>query len=146
MKISKIIMSLLCAALFLNMQCDDDDTSLPQSNCSSFVAIDGFTYENSATSPYSINSVSINNDCLVIEVSASGCDGNTWDMQLVDSEEVSESNPPQRYVKFFLINTEDCLAVVDRARSFDLSPLQIEGENEIIINVDDYSDPVIYTY
>ncbi len=145
MKISKIIMSLLCVLLFVNMQCDDDMT-LPESNCASFAVIDSFTYTNSATSPYTINSVSINDDCLIIDVSASGCDGNTWEMQLVDSGSVSESNPPQRYVKFFLINTEDCLAFVDRARSFDLTSLQIEGENEIIINVDDYSDPVTYTY
>jgi len=146
MKFSKIIMSVLCVALFLNMQCDDDGMSLPESNCAGFTVIDSFTYANSATSPYSINSVSINGDCLVIDVSASGCDGNTWEMQLIDSGSVSESNPPQRNVKFFLINTEDCLAVVDRARSFDLTSLQIEGENEIVINVDDYSDPVIYTY
>ncbi len=146
MKYSKIIMALVCVALFLNMQCDDDETSLPQTNCASFVAIDGFSYGNSATSPYSINSVSITEDCLLIEVSATGCDGNTWDMQLVDSDVVSESNPPERFVKFFLINTEDCLAVVDRARSFDLTPLQVEGVNEIIINVDEYSEPITYTY
>lgn len=146
MKFSKIIMALLCVTLFLNMQCDDDGTSFPESNCASFVAIDGFSYGNSATSPYTINNVSINEDCMVIEFSASGCDGNTWDMQLIDSDVVSDSSPPQRYVKFFLVNTEDCLAVVDRIRSFDLTPLQIEDESEIIINVDEYSGSVTYMY
>ncbi|MDG4714635.1 hypothetical protein [Winogradskyella marincola] len=146
MKYSKMIMALVCVALFLNMQCDDEGMSLPESNCASFAAIDSYTYGNSATSSYTINNVSINEDCLAIEVSATGCDGNTWGMQLVDSDVVSESNPPERFVKFFLINTEDCLAVVDRARSFDLTPLQVEGVNEIIINVDEYSEPITYTY
>lgn len=146
MKFNRIIMSLLCVALFLNMQCDDDTTTLPQSNCVSFTLIDSYSYENAATSPYTINNVSINEDCLIINVTATACDGSTWTMQLMDSGNVSESNPPQRNVKFFLVNDESCLAEISRTTSFDLSTLQVEGENEVIINIDAYPDTVTYTY
>lgn len=140
-------MSSLCIILFLNMQCEDDDTTtLPQSNCVSFALIDSFSYENAATSPYTINNVSINEDCLIISITATACDGSTWTMQLMDSGDVSESNPPQRYVKFFLVNDESCLAEISRTTSFDLSTLQVEGENQIIINIDAYPDTVTYTY
>lgn len=146
MKFSRVIMLLLSVTLFLNMQCEDDPVSLPQSNCVSLALIDSFSYENAATSPYTINDVIINDDCLIITVTATGCNGITWTMQLLDSDSVDETSPPQRYVKFFLINDESCLTEVSRTTSFDLSTLQIEGENEIVINIDDYPDPVTYTY
>lgn len=146
MKFSRLIMLLLSVTLFLNMQCEDDPVSLPQSNCVNLALIDSFSYENAATSPYTINDVIVNEDCLIISITATGCDGNTWTMQFLDSGSVDESSPPQRYAKFFLINDESCLAEVSRTTSFDLSTLQIEGENEIIINIDGYEDPVTYTY
>lgn len=147
MKFSKIIISLLAVTFFLNMQCESDDPApLPESNCVSFALIDGFSYENAATSPYTINDITVNEDCLIISVTATACDGSTWTMQLLDSGEVEESNPPQRNVKFFLVNNEACLAEISRTTSFDLSTLQVEGENEIIINVDGYPDPIIYSY
>lgn len=147
MKFSKIIILALSMTLFLNMQCEGDDPApLPQTNCVNLTLIDGFSYENATTSPYTITDVDINEDCLIITITATGCDGSTWDMQLLDSDSVDESNPPQRYVKFFLVNNEACLAEVSKTTSFDLSTLRIEGENEIIINVDGYSDPITYTY
>ncbi|APY07806.1 hypothetical protein BWZ20_05630 [Winogradskyella sp. J14-2] len=147
MKFTKLIMLLLVVTLFLNMQCEDDDsTSLPQSDCVSFALIDGFSYENAATSPHVINNVTLNEDCLIVSATATACDGSTWTMQLMDSGEIEESNPPERFVKFFLINDESCLAEISRTTSFDLSTLQIEGENEIIINIDNYPDPITYSY
>ena len=147
MKFPKIIVLLLSVTLFLNMQCEGDDPApFPESNCVNLTLIDSFSYENATTSPYTVTDVAINEDCLIITITATGCDGNTWDMQLLDSGSVEESNPPQRYVKFFLVNNEACLAEISRTTSFDLSTLQIESENEIIINIDQYSDPITYIY
>lgn len=147
MKFPKIIVLLLSVTLFLNMQCEGDDPApFPESNCVNLTLIDSFSYENATTSPYTVTDVAINEDCLIITITATGCDGNTWDMQLLDSGSVEESNPSQRYVKFFLVNNEACLAEISRTTSFDLSTLQIEGENEIIINIDQYSDPITYVY
>lgn len=140
-------MLLLAVTLFLNMQCESDDHEpLPESNCVSFALIDGLSYENTATSPYAINDITVNEDCLIIDVTATACDGSTWTIQLLDSGEIDESNPPQRNVKFFLVNNEACLAEISRTTSFDLSTLQVEREDEIIINVDGYPYPIIYTY
>lgn len=147
MKLQKLSMLLLFVALFLNMQCNEDDgNSAPPTNCGALALIDSFSYENAATSPYTINSVIVNEDCLILNFTATGCDGSTWITQLSDSSEISESDPPQRAVKLFLINNEACLAEVTQVRSFDLTALQIEGINEVIINIDDYSEPITYTY
>jgi len=147
MKSLKLRLFLLIIVSFLNIQCNDDEgNSLPSTDCGGLALLDGFTYENAATNPYTITNAFVNEDCLVFNVSASGCDGSTWTMQLMDSENVIESDPPQRAVKLFLVNNEACLAVVSQLESFDLSALQIEGVNEIIINIDDYPDPVTYIY
>lgn len=147
MKFTKYVMLLLFAGLLLNMQCNDDDgNSMPPTNCGALAVIDGFSYQNAATSPYTINSVTINEECLVINFTATGCDGSTWTTQLMDSDEIMESDPPQRAVKLFLINNEACLAEITQVQSFDLTALQIEGENEIVINIDDFSESVTYTY
>ena len=143
-KFTKLYVLLVFSLL---MGCTEDEgTTLPQTNCNDFARIDSFSYQEAATSPYTINSVTINEDCLIFNFTATGCDGLTWTMQLADSGDVSETDPPQRNVKLFLINNEACLAEVSRTWSFDLSTLQVEGSNQIIINIDDFADSVTYSY
>lgn len=101
MKFNTFLMSLLCVTLLLNMQCQDDTTILPQSNCVSFTLIDSYSYENAATSSCTINNVSINEYYIIINVTATACDGSVQTMQLLDFGNASDSNPPQRYVILF---------------------------------------------
>ena len=147
MKFPKLCVLLVFAALFLNMQCNEDDgNSFPSSNCGALALIDSGAYLTAETNPYTINSAVMNEECLVLNISASGCDGSTWIIQLLDSGNVSESEPPQRAVKLFLFNNEACLSVISQVQSFDLSALQVDGVNEITINIDDFPDPIVYTY
>lgn len=147
MKPNKLIYIPLFFLLLLNIQCLDDDeiSSLP-TNCNDIARIDSFSYENAATDSYTINSAVLNEDCLIINISASGCSGNSWVMQLMDSGEVDESLPPQRSLKLFLINSEACLSVVNRQRSFDVSTLQIDDTDEIVLNIDGFSETIMYAY
>ena len=147
MKINKLNRVALFFLISLNLQCiNDDGPDSPVSNCGALAIIDAFSYENAATSAYTINNAFINEDCLVISILASGCDGNSWTMQLMDSENVSDSSPPQRNVKLFLINDESCQAVVNATESFDISGLKVDNVNEIIINIDSYTESITYTY
>jgi hypothetical protein len=147
MKVKKLSYLSSLFLVLLTTQCIKDDgvNSVP-TNCDALTLIDSFTYENAATSPYTINSAVLNDDCLVINISASGCDGNSWLIELLDSGGVSDSNPPQRSTKLFLTNDEDCLTVINRVRSFDLSTLQIDDASEIMINIDGLSEPILYSY
>ena len=81
-----------------------------------------------------------------INLSASGCDGNNWEYKLVDSGNIAESSPEQRYLKFKLINNEVCLAVFDRIVTFKLEPIRVEGSNEIVLNIEGYQEPLTYSY
>ncbi|WP_298902429.1 hypothetical protein [uncultured Psychroserpens sp.] len=128
----------------MNTTCDEDDF-IPEP-CDQVAVIDNGFFQTAESNLYTLNGVDLNGDCLLISLSASGCDGNSWSMVLVDSGEVSESLPEQRSLKFIFSNTETCLAVFSQERSFDLRPLQVEGSNEVILNIEDFPEPITYQY
>ncbi|MCD2260228.1 hypothetical protein [Psychroserpens luteolus] len=145
MKIAKYLTLCICFALLLmNTQCDEDDF-VPEP-CDQVAVIDNGFYQSAESNVYTLTGVEVNGDCLTISLSASGCDGSTWSMVLVDSGDVSESLPEQRSLKFVFSNTETCLAVFGQERSFDLRPLQVEGSNEVILNIEDFPEPITYAY
>ncbi|SDR97131.1 hypothetical protein SAMN04515667_1110 [Formosa sp. Hel1_31_208] len=145
MKIPKILTLCLCfVLLFTNTQCDEDDEV--SSPCNQIVVIDNNLYDTAESDDFSLVSAEVNDNCLFINVSASGCDGNTWSMVLVDSGSIAESSPEQRFLKFIFSNDESCLAVFSQERSFDLTQLQINDSNEIVLNIDGFPEPLLYVY
>jgi len=145
MRYSKIVVLSLFCMLLMNFQCDDDDNNM-SSICDTTVIVDNSIYQNAESDFYSLISAEIIEDCLAVNISASGCDGSTWVLELIDSEDILESMPPQRNLKFTLSNNESCLAVFTKEQSFDLTPLRIEGVNEIILNVEDFPESLAYSY
>lgn len=146
MKIVKTLVICICFPLLLmNTQCDEDD-DFQKSSCGQLVIIDNSFFETAESSEYFLVDYSINDDCLVIEVSASGCDGESWSMVLVDSGNVAESSPEQRDLKFVFTNNEACLAVFSQVREFNLSALRVDGSNEVILNIEGFPEPLYYFY
>ena len=145
MKSFRLGILLVSTMLLFSTQCDEDDLPI-SSFCDSIVIIDESFYENAESSPYISVSAVVEDNCLLANISASGCDGSTWSLELVDSGGVLESLPIQRNLKFVLTNNEACLAVITREQSFDLTSLQVEGESEIILNIEDLPEPILYTY
>lgn len=90
--------------------------------------------------------VNLDGDCLTVNITTSGCDASSWVSTLIDSENIAESMPPQRYLKLTLYNNEDCLTVFEKVETFDLSVLQVEGTNEVILNIEGLPESVLYTY
>ncbi|WP_400077042.1 hypothetical protein [Winogradskyella sp. R77965] len=126
------------------MQCDEDDV-LIETLCLE-VLIDNNAYETAESDYYTVGNVFFNENCLTLDVSSSGCDGSTWVFSLIDSENIAESMPPQRYLKLSLNNDESCLAVFTKEISFDLLPLRIEGTNEVLLNIEGFNEPILYAY
>ncbi|NRA91407.1 MAG: hypothetical protein HRU26_01765 [Psychroserpens sp.] len=79
-------------------------------------------------------------------MSASGCDGDTWSLILVDSGNVAESFPPQRFLKLIFSNEEECLAAITQSRIFNLANLRVEGTNEVVLNIEGIPEPLNYMY
>ncbi|GAA4893280.1 hypothetical protein GCM10023311_17220 [Flaviramulus aquimarinus] len=129
------------------MQCEDDiNIDSPNQICDETILVDQDLYDSLTASDFTFINAKIIDDCLTIEIGASGCDGNTWGFNLVDSGAVAESSPEQRYLKFQLINEEDCLAYFERTMSFNLIPLQVNGSREIILHIEDLETLLYYKY
>ncbi|WP_369997616.1 hypothetical protein [Winogradskyella sp.] len=146
MKFSKFNILLLFAVLFLNMQCDDDDGVQPIANCDETTVVDNTLYQNAQSAHYSFGNVELHGDCLSIIISTSGCGADTWELELIGSEDVMESFPVQRNIKAALTNNEACLAVFSREWTFNLAPLQVDGENQVMLNLQNFSEPILYSY
>ncbi|MGB3608505.1 MAG: hypothetical protein WA775_14370 [Psychroserpens sp.] len=128
----------------MNTQCDDDDfVEIP---CDQSVIVDSAFYVSAESDDYEIINFSLNDNCLALELSGSGCDGATWSMVLVDSGAVAESNPSQRFLKLIFSNDELCTTAISQIRSFDLSVLEVQDFNEIVLNIEGFDAPINYTY
>lgn len=132
----------------LLMSCDsDDDNSNIENNCniiSEIISEDAFNTIN--TSNYTITEVELNNDCLKITYGSSGCGTELWEENLFSTDAFFNVFPLQRPLKMELINEELCQAVFQKSISFDLTPFQIDGQNELPLNIEGWSEQVIYEY
>ena len=138
----KVVTLVLFSLLLMNMQCDEDDVAILP--CGSEIIIDSATYNE--VDSHAIESATINDNCLDINIYDSGCNSDSWVMTLVDSGAIAESMPPQRYLKLSLFNDEACLAVFNKEGSFNLLPLRVEGTNEVLLHVEGLSEPILYTF
>ncbi|WP_299106382.1 hypothetical protein [uncultured Winogradskyella sp.] len=143
MKLSKLFMFSLICLLFLNTQCEDENT-FTEMSCGLEIEIDTTAYEDAESQ--TIDEAIIDGDCVIITILSSGCDSANWVMTLIDSEAVAESLPPQRYLKLSLFNNEVCLAFLSKQEYFDLTPLRVEGLNEVLLNIEGLAEPLLYSY
>ena len=136
--------AILVALLTLLNACEEDKVNT--TNCDAFIALDSDKYQNKETDFYTIISASINGNCLEVEYSSSGCSGESWTEEMVDSEEILESFPPQRRIRMLLDNKELCDAVFTKTVSFDLTPLRTEDYSMVILNLDGFDKSLLYEY
>ncbi len=129
-----------CEKIFIDYRTLFND----ESDCDQEVLVSGAEYQNAPNDPFSIVDITIDGDCLNIKFAASGCDGNTWFVKLIDSGSVAESYPCQRILRLSLDNKEDCMAVISKEMSFDIKDLQIIGNDEVILNIGNKS--ILYEY
>lgn len=115
-----------------------------QSDCDQNVIISPIEYQNAPNDPFSITEMTITGDCLNIKFAASGCDGNTWIVKLIDSGDVAESYPCQRTLRLSLDNKEVCAAIPGKEISFDIKDLQIVGNDKVILHVS--GEEILYEY
>lgn len=106
---------------------------------------DAAAFETAPDDHLDIVSLEVQGDCLIIEFGSSGCDGSTWELNLIDSERVLYSNPPQRNLRLSLKNDELCDAYFLRTISFDISGLQVFG-GQVFLNITNSGDQILYKY
>ncbi len=122
---------------------NDDDTG--SKICDNSTLISPEAYANETTAAFNINSMEIQDSCLKISISSSGCGGNSWELKLIDSGDVLESMPPQRNLRLSLKNNEICLAIVTKEVTFDISNLKVDG-GQVQLNIVNSDAKILYKY
>lgn len=147
MKVFKQTITLILLGILLfNTTCEDDDPIFV-TDCDFVTVVNNNLYNNVENDAFfSIEGFIINGSCLELAISSSGCDGESWEYTLIDSGDIAESDPVQRSLKLSFVNNEACLAVFTRIVSFDISNLQVQDGNAVLLNIDGLNDAVLYEY
>ena len=138
--------TLLIIALipFAMLSCTDSDDPSPN-GCDQGTVISQQRFRNAPSDELTINSLEIEGDCLVINFSASGCDGESWRLELIDSGGINDSAPPQRELRLILKNEELCEAFITREISFNIAGLQVNG-GSVWLNLSNSNEEILYEY
>ena len=121
------------------------DKDLDQKTGDNQVIVSTDEYYNTANNQITISALEINDNCLKITVTAGGCDGSTWIVRLICSEEIMYSYPPQRNIKISFQNNEKCRALITKEFSFDITDLQV-SDNQIYLNIVNTGNQILYEY
>ncbi|PYE82589.1 hypothetical protein DFQ11_10114 [Winogradskyella epiphytica] len=144
MKSIKLLGLILLSFTLLNTQCEEDDVYV--ASCDLSVIVDNEVYNTIESDDYTLNDYYFIGDCLKIIIDASGCDTSNWEMTLVDSENIGESIPHQRFLKLSVITNQACQVVFSKTVSFDVKSLRLPGVNEVVLNIEGFNESILYSY
>jgi len=131
--------------LILLLYSCSNDTDNDHSICEDQIIVSSDDFNNALSDQIANSTLEIKDNCLRIALSASGCDGNTWIVQLIASEEILYSEPPQQNIKLSFQNNEFCTTVISKEFTFDITSLQLSG-NQIVLNIVNTGDQILYEY
>lgn len=124
----------------------DEITETSISNCDQKAIVDQALFNDAPADAFRFNKVVLTDECLELVLTASGCSGSNWAMEFIDSGEVAESFPVQRSVRLSLSNSELCQAIIEQTLSFDLTALQVEGNDVVLLNLEGWDEQLRYEY
>lgn len=133
---------LLFVAVLLSCSNNDNEEFV---NCNFTALVSNEQFIKAPSDQLTINSLVIEGDSLKINFSSGGCNGDTWKVKLISSEDVLESNPPQRNIRLSLDNKELCEAFITKDVSFDISELQVDN-NQVYLNLTNSDKSILYQY
>ena len=131
---TKIFFLILLSFTFSACNSDDDD----QNECNENTIVSSEEFETAPNDQLNINSVNIDGDCLSINFDTGGCNGESWIIKFISSENIEATVPPSRQVRLSLIDNEDCEALITKNVSFSIKNLRVEG-NSVVLIFDDIS-------
>ncbi len=131
--------------VLLCYNCSENNPIANNDYTASSVIVNKDLYATAPSDYLEVIALSIDNDSLRIMFSSGGCNGNTWDVKLIDSSSILESFPVQRNLRLSLKNKELCKAIVFKEMAFDISKLQVEG-GKIQLNITNSNKRILYEY
>jgi heat shock protein HslJ len=102
-------------------------------------------FQNAQTDEFRLVEVNVFETCLEVRIEyGGGCKG--IDVEMVGSGDYAESLPPQLAVRFIVDDDDHCEALVHENFYFDLTALQYDGLDELLLNIEGMNDLVLVRY
>lgn len=109
------------------------------------IILDGSLYNNTTSDDFELTNAEVIGDSLKLTISYGGGCGNV-EAKLIDSENILESSPIQRNIKLSLKDNDNCEAFLTKVISFDLTPIRLADQNQIILNLEGWDSQLTYDY
>ena len=118
---------------------------LPLPECDNSVVVDADLYQNAPADEFYYPNATVDGNCLKITVQyGGGCEDVIF--QLFDASSILKSLPIQRSIRLSLEDNDFCEALVTQELSYDLTPLQVDGYSKIILNLQGFTESLVYNY
>lgn len=148
MKLFKII-TVITLVLGSIVSCDTSDDPGDIQNtindCDFEVIVDKNEYSFLDADDFELSKLAIADNCFSFKLTASGCDGSSWDVRLIDADSLRNTNPTQRNLKVDFSNEEECTSIVSKTYSVDIEKLQIKGDS-VHLNIINADKEISYDY
>ncbi|HAS40288.1 MAG TPA: hypothetical protein DCS93_07405 [Microscillaceae bacterium] len=109
------------------------------------IILDNNLFANAPSDAFELISVQITDHHMEFEVEYAGGCGDA-NFKLIGHEEIKESSPPQRTIRLSLEDNDDCGTLLRQKLSFALTPAQVQDYNELLLQLQDWTDPLSYKY
>lgn len=137
---------LLIAGLLL-LGCNGDNPS-PQSQLvdkCSITTIEQTAFLDTREDEFTFKNVTIVDNCLSIKIAFGGGCGDA-NAELITDGAILRSVPPQRHLTLAFADDDLCEAVREEQYDFDLTSLQVIGQNAVILNLQGWPAKIRYDY
>lgn len=136
--------ALITLSIFLANCKKNNDTPVNE-NKNRTIIVDKTLYETAANDAFDFTDVEIIDDSLHVTFSYGGGCGDI-EVKLIDSESIMESMPVQRNIRLSLKDNDDCKMQKIGVFSFDLKPIRINDDNEVLLNIAGWDTQLLYEY
>ena len=134
---------LVFSMLFIATNCGQEETK--QTEKCNAVIIDSNQFNNSQSDSFNFISLNFENECLKIRIQyGGGCE--EISAQLIDNGDVFESNPVQGNLRILFTDNDECEALIEKNFFFNLSNLQDDNENKVLLNFQGSDLTYLYEY
>ncbi len=125
--------------------CDKKDDDHKSVMCSPTI-IDNTVYLNAESDPLSLLNTELTIEgCLKVSIQYGGGCSDVF-LNLVDSGDVLETQPPQRNLRFIFEDDDQCEALILKDYYFNVEVLKVEGSDEVLLNLQGFDTPLLYDY
>ena len=140
-----IMKYLLTLILLGGLASSCDSVSPKRLDCDKEILVDKTLFANAPNDPFDFKDVEIIQNCLKLTIQYGGGCGDI-ELELIDSEIVMKSNPVQRNIRLSFKDTDPCEAYITKEISFDLTSIQSSEYNQIILNLTNWGESILYSY